>query len=115
MKTVHTYVCLVDEYRNGTVFRGKNERLYDRNTKGRYLVGAKSEAEAKKLLRAAVQFGSIDVYYRATDDNGEIKKGYEESDRKMGYKEIVKVKFVKHDEKWSVCFSTPRKATDPVR
>ena len=54
MANVKTYVCLVDVYR-------RPER--QRNTHGRYYVGAKNEKEAKKLLQEAIGFGSIQVYY----------------------------------------------------
>lgn len=58
---MNTYRCEVDLYRNGTVFRDKTNRLYDRNTAGVYLVGAKSPKEAKKILQKAIGFGSITI------------------------------------------------------
>lgn len=81
MKTIHTYVCLVDNYRRPS---------RQRNTEGRYLVGAKSEDEAKELLQKAIKFGSIQVYYRTTDDEGQLKS---DADILMDYKEIKKVRF----------------------
>lgn len=58
---IKTYLCEVDLYRNGMVFRDKSNRLYDRNTEGSYLVGARSKKEAKKLLQKAIGFGSVTV------------------------------------------------------
>lgn len=110
MKVVHTYVCLVDGFRNGEIFRDKKDKLYDRNTKERYLVGAKTEKEAISLLREAIGFGSIQVYYRATNDSGEIKSVYQDTDVKMEYKRVAKVEFVEG----KVNLTEPRKTTDPM-
>lgn len=77
MKKVNTYVCLVDNYRRPS---------RRRNTCGRYLVGAKSAEEAKSILQAAIGFGSIQVYYDL-DTEGICAP----SDKRMGYKEMVKV------------------------
>lgn len=79
MKIIHTYVCLVDNDRRPS---------RQRNTKGRYLVGAKSEKEAKELLQKAIKFGSVQVYYRATDNKGQLESNI---DTLMNYKEIKKV------------------------
>lgn len=83
MKTIHTYVCVVDSYRRPS---------RQRNTTGRYLVGAKSENEAKVLLQNAIKFGSVQVYYRATDDKGQLNNNI---DSLMAYKEIKKVQIDK--------------------
>lgn len=61
MKEIKTYRCEVDLYRNGSIFRGHNERLYDRGSTGIYYVGAKSAKEAKKLLQQYIHFGSITI------------------------------------------------------
>ena len=72
MKHVNTYVCLVDNYRRPS---------RQRNTHGRYYVGAKTEKEAKKLLQESIGFGSVQIYYVATP--GGI-------DPMMEYKEVKK-------------------------
>ena len=77
MKTVNTYVCLVDNYRRPS---------RQRNTAGRYLVGAKTEKEAKKLLQRAIGFGSVQVYYKAFPSGKENR-----IDIPMKYKEIKRV------------------------
>lgn len=61
MANVTTYRCEVDLYRNGAIFRSAKEKLYDRNTTGVYLVGAKTPKEARELLQRAIGFGSITV------------------------------------------------------
>ena len=71
-KPTNTYVCLVDNYRRPS---------RQRNTCGRYYVGAKTEKEAKKLLQIAIGFGSIQVYYK-TKPGG--------IDPIMDYKEVAK-------------------------
>ncbi len=81
MKTVHTYVCVVDQWRRPS---------RQRNTKGRYLAGAKSEKDAKKLVQGAVGFGSVQVYYRATDDSGNIPAD-NRHDRKMALGQVMRV------------------------
>ena len=72
MKPINTYVCLVDNCRRPS---------RQRNTFGRYYVGAKTEKEAKKLLQTAIGFGSIQIYYKANPDG---------IDPIMDYKEIAK-------------------------
>lgn len=57
-KPVKNYICIVDGYRRPS---------RKRNTAGRYRVGAKTEAEAKKQLQQAIGFGSIQVYYEDTN------------------------------------------------
>ncbi len=99
-KTVHTYVCLVDYYRRPS---------RQRNTEGRYLVGATSEKEAKEFLQKAIGFGSVQVYYRATDDDGKLKSN---TDKLMNYKEMCKVRITSGDDtKWMpvVHANAPRK------
>lgn len=61
MKEIKTYICYVDTFRNGTIFRGPKERLYDRNTQGCYYVGAKTPELAKQYLQERIGFGSIQV------------------------------------------------------
>ena len=61
MKEVKAYLCQVDCYRNGTLFRDKSNRLYDRQTRGSYIVGAKTAKEARQLLQEKIGFGSIHV------------------------------------------------------
>lgn len=58
MKKINTYVLVVDTHRKPSMRR---------NTYGRYLVGAKSEKEAVKLLRKAIGFGSIKVSHIDTE------------------------------------------------
>lgn len=58
MKSIKNYILLVDYYRRPS---------RRRNTRGRYRVGAKTEKEAVNILRRAIKFGSIQVYYDATD------------------------------------------------
>lgn len=58
MKTVKNYICIVDGYRRAS---------RQRNTAGRYRVGAKTKKEAKLFLQSVIGFGSIQVYYEDTD------------------------------------------------
>ena len=78
----HTYVVLVDWHNK-----------YKHNTAGRYLVGANSEKEAKEMLQKAIGFGSVQVYYRATDDNYDLTTS---NDARMSYGQMQKVDFVNH-------------------
>lgn len=79
MKEVKTFICEVDLYRNGMVFRGFSDRLYDRNTKGSYIVGAKTAKEARTILQKKIGFGSINVpkYQDSFDRTGmpQLKRG----------------------------------------
>ena len=61
MANIKTFLLEVDLYRNGFVFRNHSDRLYERNTLGRYYVGAKNPKEAKSILQKAIGFGSITV------------------------------------------------------
>lgn len=76
MKPVKNYILLVDAYRRPS---------RQRNTAGRYRVGAKTPQEAVKLLRDKIKFGSIQVYYCVDDTNSDPKNR-----QKVGYKEVVK-------------------------
>lgn len=91
MKKVNNYILLVDNYR----------RLSrQRNTAGRYRVGAKSEKEAIELLREKIGFGSIQVYYLSDDV-------------KVRYKEVVKETHLKDRKTFEFEFAEPRHATAP--
>lgn len=83
MKDVKNYILLVDNYR-------RPERC--RNTQGRYRVGAKTPDEAVELLRKAIKFGSIQVYYCVDDlEPIYLAPGTLEGNRsRVGYKEVVK-------------------------
>lgn len=61
MANIKTYLLEVDMCRNGLVFRSKSNRLYERNTQGRYYVCAKNPKEAKRILQRTIGFGSITV------------------------------------------------------
>lgn len=76
MKKANTYVCLVDTHRRCSL---------SRNTRGRYLVGAKTPKEAKQKLQKAIGFGSVQVYYQVKPDfNTNV-------DQFVNYGEIFKV------------------------
>lgn len=53
-RRTRNYICLVDTYRRPS---------RQRNTAGRYRVGAKNPKAARKLLQSAIGFGSVLVYY----------------------------------------------------
>lgn len=53
-RRTRNFICLVDAYRRPS---------RQRNTAGRYRVGAKNPKQARKLLQSAVGFGSVQVYY----------------------------------------------------
>lgn len=73
-KPIKNYILLVDSHRRPS---------RQRNTAGRYRVGAKSADEAVNLLRDAIGFGSILVYY-------EVIPGVHDYDGPMvGYKTVV--------------------------
>jgi hypothetical protein len=85
MKEVTAWYCQVDCYRNGYVFRDEKNRLYDRQTKGDYVVGAKTADEARKILQKAIGFGSITIpKYQGTQEW--IRKLYPN----MTYKQIIR-------------------------
>ena len=50
MANVKTFLLEVDLYRNGFVFRSHSDRLYERNTLGRYYVGAKNPKKSKNYF-----------------------------------------------------------------
>lgn len=73
MKPVRTYVAIVD---------GRRRASRKRSTSGRYLVGAKTEKEAKKILQETIGFGSIEILRQAAGRDAEPE---------MGHREIVRV------------------------
>lgn len=85
MKLLNKYVCLVDNYRRPS---------RQRNTKGRYLVCAKTESEAKKILQNKIGFGSIQIYYQVTKDYG---LSFEKK-ANLSYKEAKKMELDKNGE-----------------
>lgn len=54
------YILIVDGHRRPS---------RQRNTSGRYRVGAKTPKEAVRLLREKIGFGSIQVYYECDADD----------------------------------------------
>lgn len=60
------FVCIVDGYRRPS---------RQRNTWGRYRVGARSKKEAKKTLQKLIGFGSVKVYYEDTNPAHILKRG----------------------------------------
>ena len=92
MKPIKNFIVLVDNHR-----RPQRQR----NTAGRYRVGAKSPKEAEKLLREKIGFGAIQVYYECDSDDK----------NNVGYKEVVKECFCEG----KLTFVTPRHATDPIK
>lgn len=130
MKEVRTYVCAVDAYRNGMIFRGQGERLYDRNTAGTYLVGAKSPEEARRILQKKIGFGSIEVCaarkhvpsVKTRLDNAVVQryrseKSYLESEKELEYGEACKIESVYDEEtkKYKTVYDfSIRRATDPM-
>ena len=94
MKSVKNYILLVDYHRHPK---------YQRNTAGRYRVGAKTPKEAVQLLREKIGFGCIQVYYEC-----------EPGDRNnVNYKEVVKERFDFEGKK--LTFAPPRHATAPQK
>ena len=109
IKPVNNYILLVDYYRRPSL---------QRNTRGRYRVGAKTPEEAVKLLRNKIKFGSILVSYKCDADN----------DKKAGafvpYKTVVKEEPCTDnavDANGNTVQTTgfkqiePRSATDPIK
>ena len=72
MKEVKQAIVLVDDHRRSS---------RQRNTAGRYRVGAKTEKEAVKLVQDAIGFGSVKFWYFEPTDS---------TNKKVGYKEVVK-------------------------
>lgn len=60
------YICLVDSYRRPS---------RQRNTAGRYQVGARSVKEAKRTLQKMIGFGSVIVYYEDRNPERVLKRG----------------------------------------
>ena len=79
MKEVKNFICLVDSHRDA-----RSKYMKPRATAGRYRVGAKTEKEAEKLLREAIGFGSIKVYYETNPQD------YPTDGPNVKYKEVVK-------------------------
>lgn len=90
MKEVKNYIVLVDSHRRPS---------RQRNTAGRYRVGAKTPKEAEQLVREAIGFGAIQVYYECSK-NEKVK---------VPYKTVVKEVF----EGVEIHFEAPRHATSP--
>lgn len=90
VRNLKNYILRVDNHRKLSM---------QRNTAGRYRVGAKSEKEAIKLLQKKIQFGSIQVYYQCDD-----------TDITIGYKEIVKEIFVNKSQTY--IYEKPLAATE---
>ena len=68
MKAIKNYILLVDYHRSPA---------RQRNTAGRYRVGAKTPNEAVNLLREKIGFGAIQVYYECKPDD-KLTIGYKE-------------------------------------
>lgn len=79
MKEVKNYICIVDGHRDL-----RSQYMKPRATAGRYRVGAKTEKEAEKLLRAAIGFGSIKICYETNPQD------YPTDRHPVKYKEVVK-------------------------
>ncbi len=91
MKLIKNYILLVDHHRRPS---------RQRNTAGRYRVGAKSPDEAVELLRKKIGFGSIVVYYECTP-----------SDKlNVAYKTVVREFF----DGTSITHEMPRHANAPM-
>jgi hypothetical protein len=73
------YILLVDTYRRPS---------RRRNTAGRYRVGARDKKEAIALLRKAIGFGAIQVYYEVEDPKNR-KNGRPERDLPMLERGVV--------------------------
>lgn len=98
MKPIKNYILLVDSYRRPS---------RQRNTAGRYRVGAKTPEEAVKLLREKIGFGSIRVYY-------EVVPGKHDYDGPMvGYKAVVQQVFDKSNGMFK--YVEPHHATAPQK
>ena len=62
MKEINNYIFLVDDQRPITMQRYDGQgltHLHQRQTEGRYRVGAKSLKEARKILHNTIKFGSV--------------------------------------------------------
>lgn len=63
------FICFVDNYRRPS---------RQRNTHGRYRVGAKTESEAKEILQKLIGFGSIQVCCESKNVTVPYKKAQKE-------------------------------------
>lgn len=86
------YICLVDHYRRPS---------RQRNTQGRYRVGAKNPKQAKELLQKAIGFGSIQVYY---EDTKLLAK----------YKEVWKEVYNHNHKEYPFALQPTRHANEPI-
>lgn len=96
MKKVKQAIVLVDAYRRPS---------RQRNTEGRYRVGAKTEREAEELVRAAIGFGSVKFYYWEREDS---------THPKVKYKEVVKEIPITRLADTDYSYEAPRHACDPL-
>lgn len=88
-KEIKQAIVLVDVYR-------RPDR--QRNTAGRYRVGAKTEKEAEELVRKAIGFGSVKFYYW----EDKVNPG-----KQVAYKEIVR--------ETDKSFKKPKHACDRIK
>ena len=96
MKAVKQAIVLVDAYRRTS---------RQRNTAGCYRVGAKTEKEAEKLVRAAIGFGSVKFYYWEREDS---------THPKVEYKEVVKEILSSQLADTTYSYEKPRHACEPL-
>lgn len=81
MKEIRQAIVLVDNYRRPS---------RQRNTAGRYRVGAKTEKEAEELVQKAIGFGSVQFYYWEDKDN---RSSFYDNSQIVPYKKVVKEVF----------------------
>lgn len=65
-KPVKQFVCVVDGWRRPS---------RQRNTMGRYRVGAKDEKSAKRMLQKAIGFGSVQVIFEDKEPQTRLALG----------------------------------------
>lgn len=99
MKPVKNYILLVDSYRRPS---------RQRNTAGRYRVGAKTPDDATELLRSKIGFGSIRVYYEC-DPDADARAGL----RQVAYKEVAQEYRVSENGRSVVKYREPHHANAP--
>ena len=73
----HIFICLCDYHR--PYFKIGNSKIWERPYRGRYVVNAKNEKHALKILRKICPFGSLQVYYQ--QDNYPVQPTYGEAIR----------------------------------
>ena len=73
----HIFICLCDYHR--PYFKIGNSKIWERPYRGRYVVNAKNEKHALKILRKICPFGSLQVYYQ--QDNYPVQPKYGEAIR----------------------------------